>query len=953
MADRSSIGDLILNFDNLKFSSPLRRDHNEDDDKENRLDGSQGIPKNKSVDTTSCTSTLPILPTKDKQHIQLNNNKINDISLDDLDTYESLPSSPELNKSTKASDVGRSISPTTIFLEHKFTDHNGILDRTSTENGIDFDGDSSESGNRTFTCNSTILIGSNQSTPETLSEETESEVNTELKPEFSEDHQVGYTFNTTDKSDVKKQIYEPESINTTTVLNSDIKLNAEEKQNCFDNNCLQKDNSLDSKILDLTVESEVAEDSLEATQEISNLHTWIEKETSEGSNIGLREHCKENIKLDHYKNEGSSEVKNICGSPNKCDTKISDVQEVTIELNQSLPEIEVTEVLVNVSLHDISIDSKEVLQNNSVSTLQNTNIEENNLCCQSKSDQGESCSDLSLSTNCEEFQILNEVNIKENSNLSTSGIFQEENHINSLDISQKIVTNQNFNLPDHKENDIENQKNEHQGVELENVVENCDYSNSSSPILSEVQNSVPITGGLKQSSAVSDTCNAVDQLVKHSAQVCVDTPVCIVDNSFHSKSVSPFNNSEVESDSSVHLKNSVCNNFSEDIDKKNISANEEDILSSNNANSAVTGLSSLQLGGSIEGVSKVDTFKNTVCHSVTDFEENQVSACEKEVVQLCLSADIEEKSVERDEIILTNIDVMPEKDECGQILTEPNKKQICNKSSGIKISEIDIEKMTEINDKILQEISDLKLELNAAKQAKATLELEIGKKDEIILMAQAESIKKEQQSQHDIKLLKEQLKEKSSFNEKDAIKELQEALKESRTKESQAVTELNARIGDALNYRKIMEEYEKTIATRFADYQKLKKENETVTRHLANLELSFSDLHQKYERTKTIIYGLKNNEDKLRKTLAGCEDSIHKQEERYESLKAHAKAQIEKSNKEIIKYREKYDSEVNKLNAIIKRLEIKSAALETSLDQKTKECTALAALCDEVTGKKV
>lgn len=41
-----------------------------------------------------------------------------------------------------------------------------------------------------------------------------------------------------------------------------------------------------------------------------------------------------------------------------------------------------------------------------------------------------------------------------------------------------------------------------------------------------------------------------------------------------------------------------------------------------------------------------------------------------------------------------------------------------------------------------------------------------------------------------------------------------------------------------------MEEYENTIATRFADYQKLKEENETVTRHLANIELAFSDLHQ-------------------------------------------------------------------------------------------------------------
>lgn len=57
-------------------------------------------------------------------------------------------------------------------------------------------------------------------------------------------------------------------------------------------------------------------------------------------------------------------------------------------------------------------------------------------------------------------------------------------------------------------------------------------------------------------------------------------------------------------------------------------------------------------------------------------------------------------------------------------------------------------------------------------------------------------------------------------------------------------------------------------------------------------------------------------------------------------------------NVEIIQQKEKSDSEISKLKAIVKRLEIKIAALETSLEQKTKECIDLAALCDEVTGKK-
>lgn len=257
--------------------------------------------------------------------------------------------------------------------------------------------------------------------------------------------------------------------------------------------------------------------------------------------------------------------------------------------------------------------------------------------------------------------------------------------------------------------------------------------------------------------------------------------------------------------------------------------------------------------------------------------------------------------------------------------------------------------MEEKTEQLQQENSDLKLELNASKQAKASLELEISKKDEIILKSEAEKIKIDQE----LKLLREKLREKSNIEEKSSHQELEQALREAKSRESQAKTELNARINDENNYRKIMQEYEKTIATHIAEIQKLKEENETVSRHLANLELSFSDVHQKYERAKVIIDGFKSNEETLRDKIGLFEDTISKQEERYESLKAHAKAQLEKSNKEIIFVKEKYESELNKLNAIIRRLEIKTAALETSLDQKTHECTALAALCDEVTGKKI
>lgn len=53
-------------------------------------------------------------------------------------------------------------------------------------------------------------------------------------------------------------------------------------------------------------------------------------------------------------------------------------------------------------------------------------------------------------------------------------------------------------------------------------------------------------------------------------------------------------------------------------------------------------------------------------------------------------------------------------------------------------------------------------------------------------------------------------------------------------------------------------------------------------------------LYRKYDRCKGIIEGYKSNEETLRQDLALLEDKLHKNEEKYEALKAHAKAQLER-----------------------------------------------------------
>ncbi|CAG9855117.1 unnamed protein product [Phyllotreta striolata] len=265
-------------------------------------------------------------------------------------------------------------------------------------------------------------------------------------------------------------------------------------------------------------------------------------------------------------------------------------------------------------------------------------------------------------------------------------------------------------------------------------------------------------------------------------------------------------------------------------------------------------------------------------------------------------------------------------------------------------------KMTDSLERLNQqqhEIADLKLKLNQAQQHNASLQLQIRQNEEIIIKTQAEALKTEQNYQQEVKQLKEKLNENSKLIEKDRIHELEEQLKEYKAKEMKLLSEISQKTKDDVNYQKITEQYEKNINDRIDENKKLQEECDTTKTHLANLELAFSDVHSKYEKTKATLQATKANEEALQANLEDAQTTNIQHEERYESLKAHARSQIEKSNKEIHSLKEHHEIEVNKLKAFIRRLEIKLSSLELSLQQKTEECEQLSALCDEVTGKNV
>ncbi|XP_026332879.1 uncharacterized protein LOC113239931 [Hyposmocoma kahamanoa] len=190
-----------------------------------------------------------------------------------------------------------------------------------------------------------------------------------------------------------------------------------------------------------------------------------------------------------------------------------------------------------------------------------------------------------------------------------------------------------------------------------------------------------------------------------------------------------------------------------------------------------------------------------------------------------------------------------------------------------------------------------------------------------------------------------------------------EATSEERLKK---INELTKKLDEKTKHNKsmamVVEEYERTIASLIAEKEQDKKrhadersqlirERDEQTAHLASMEVSFSDLHSKYEKSKQIILGFKTNEEAYKKSIKEFEDNLSKMQNNYELLKQHATSKLNHANEELQKINRAHEAEVLKLNAMIKRKELHITSLEETVSQKTKANEELTAICDELINK--
>ncbi|XP_007559293.1 transforming acidic coiled-coil-containing protein 1 isoform X1 [Poecilia formosa] len=162
--------------------------------------------------------------------------------------------------------------------------------------------------------------------------------------------------------------------------------------------------------------------------------------------------------------------------------------------------------------------------------------------------------------------------------------------------------------------------------------------------------------------------------------------------------------------------------------------------------------------------------------------------------------------------------------------------------------------------------------------------------------------------------------------------------------------------------RKIVAEYEKTIAQMIEDEQRnsvnfqkalhaATVEKDAALADLNSVERSLSDIFRRYENMKSTLEGFKKNEEVLKKCAQDYLARIKQEEQRYQTLKLHAEEKLDKANEEIAQVRTKASSETMALTAGLRKEQMRNESLEQALLQKNQEIEELTKICDELIAK--
>lgn len=131
----------------------------------------------------------------------------------------------------------------------------------------------------------------------------------------------------------------------------------------------------------------------------------------------------------------------------------------------------------------------------------------------------------------------------------------------------------------------------------------------------------------------------------------------------------------------------------------------------------------------------------------------------------------------------------------------------------------------------------------------------------------------------------------------------------------------------------------------------LMAERDQAVEEVATIEKAFGDLHRRFEKSKQIIDGFKQNEESLKRSIAEYKSLLQRQESKYMALKQHAEDKLLKVTQETDAARQEAETNAARLQASLRMLELQNRGLEAQLEQKKRENAELTKICEELLSK--
>lgn len=131
----------------------------------------------------------------------------------------------------------------------------------------------------------------------------------------------------------------------------------------------------------------------------------------------------------------------------------------------------------------------------------------------------------------------------------------------------------------------------------------------------------------------------------------------------------------------------------------------------------------------------------------------------------------------------------------------------------------------------------------------------------------------------------------------------------------------------------------------------LTKERDHLQEDVIGVERAFDDLHRRFEKLKTKVEEFKKNEESLTNAIDVYKQQLDKEKNKYSTLKKHAEEKIEFANTEIEKVRKGSANELQRLQAELRKAEIKISSLDLSVAQKDQENSQLTNLLEDLLQK--